>query len=175
MGRQPGEPVVRALDEIADTRRERRREDAVRQHRHAHVDREHRRELEGRDEGLDVRRQRGRVEQQRQRHADRDEPDLADGVAALEEQVAAEDRGRNATENSYRFPYGPRPTTIPRVTIEAISSEKATSVITRAARESGLGEAASSRGAEDDEACSVTNEPVTPPVAKAGCGTGRTR
>ena len=54
----------RALGEVPDARRERRREDPVGEHRHPDVDRQQRRVLERRDERLDLRRQRRRVQQQ---------------------------------------------------------------------------------------------------------------
>ena len=44
--------------------------------------------------------------------------------------------------------------------------------MTVAARESGVGEAASPTGAAAAAARDVTKEPVTPPVAKAGCADG---
>src|SRR3954452_17485539 len=74
----------------------------------------------------------------------------------------------NATLNSYRFPYGPRPTRIARNSIDARSSPKAATVTPSAARDRGVGDAASPVGA-DDGARDVTNDPVTPPVANAGC------
>ena len=77
------------------------------EHRHPDVDRQQRRVLERRDERLDLGRQRGRVEQHRERHADRDEPDLADRVALGEEQVAAEDRGRERDAELVQVPVRP--------------------------------------------------------------------
>ena len=48
-----------------------------------------------------------RVEQHRERHADRDEPDLPDRVALGEEQVAAEDRGRERDAELEQVPVRP--------------------------------------------------------------------
>src|SRR3954462_5227544 len=73
----------------------------------------------------------------------------------------------NATLNSYRFPYGPRPTTIARSSIDARRSPNAATVTPSAARDRGVGDAARPVG-PDDRAREVTNEPVTPPVANAG-------
>ena len=61
---------------------------------------------------------------------------------------------------------------MPRVTSDATSSAKAPAVSTIAAPERGLGEAERSSGASLALVCAVTNEPVTPPVAKAGWRAG---
>ena len=80
--------------EVADPRGERRREDAVREHRQPDVDREQRRVLERGHELVDLVRQRRRVQRQAQGDAHRDERDRADLVAAREHQVAEHDRRR---------------------------------------------------------------------------------
>ena len=71
--------------------READREDAVAEHRHRDVDRDQRRVVQRGHERADLLRQRERVAQQEQRHADRDEGDGADRVAPGQEEVAAQD------------------------------------------------------------------------------------
>src|SRR5689334_12884970 len=60
---------------------------------------------------------------------------------------------------------------IARRSIDAASSANAVTVVPIAARESGVGEAARPTGPDDAAARVVTNEPVTPAAAKAGCET----
>ena len=90
MARQPGEAILLALDEVSHGRREGDRQHAVGDHGHGHVDGQQGGIVEGRDERLDGGRQRGRVADQEERHAERQEGQRSDGVAVLQQQVAGQ-------------------------------------------------------------------------------------
>ena len=134
--------------------------------------------------GLISRRQARRVEQERQRDADRDEPDRADRVAALEEEVAADHRERERDRELEHVAPRPAPDDDAAQQQRRPEGERsATSVSPIAARDSGLGEAKVSRPPAAERARSVDeragHDPgeggLAGPVAKADERAGRWR
>ncbi len=75
-----------------------------------------------------------------------------------------------ATVNSNIVPHGPRPTRTARMATDARRQANAATVRTVAGTESGVGDDARPRSPLVARWRARTNEPVTAPVAKAGCG-----